>query len=185
MRESATLRCGRNSAADRMDGSADDCTFVGVDVATTESRTGSLRGWRTCGGGGCAGVHTLVQGSAVQRSVSLDPRDGVLRETVGHFLAAFICLTFLSPPGLVVWFARVRVIPGRTLAGMAALERVALTVSMFIAWHYVLKRMVAWTADVIMRMGIFDYANAWSVGVSPMTLILQSAWPFRRWCSRC
>ncbi|MGF7183661.1 hypothetical protein [Tunturiibacter psychrotolerans] len=68
-------------------------------------------------------------------------------------MAAFICLTFLSPPGVVVCFARVRVIPGRTPAGMAALERVALTVSVFIAWHDLLKVMVAWTADVIMRMG--------------------------------
>jgi hypothetical protein len=102
----------------------------------------------------------------------LFPATGSVREMVGHFLAAFLCLSFLSLPVLAAWFVRVRAIPRKTLIGMALLVPVALIVSMFITQHSVLKGMMPWSGDVIMRMGILDYANAWFIGVSPMTFNL-------------
>jgi hypothetical protein len=99
----------------------------------------------------------------------LIPEMGSLRELVGHFLAAFLCLSFLLLPVLVASFARVRAIPRKTLALMAVFVPVALIASMFITWHSLLRGMMPWSGDVIARLGIFDYRNAWFIGISPVT----------------
>jgi hypothetical protein len=99
----------------------------------------------------------------------LIPETGSLRELAGHFLAAFLCLSFLLLPVLVASFARVRAIPGKTLAWMAVFVPVALIASMLITWHSLLRGMMPWSGDVISRLDIFDYRNAWFIGISPVT----------------
>jgi hypothetical protein len=99
----------------------------------------------------------------------LIPEMWSLRELAGHFWAAFLCLSFLLLPVLVASFAWVRTIPGKTLAWMAMFLPVALIMSMLVTWHGPLKGMMPWSGDVIIRLGIFDYRNAWFIGISPMT----------------
>jgi hypothetical protein len=99
----------------------------------------------------------------------LIPESRSFREMVGRYLGAFLCLSFLLLPILVASFASVRAIPRKTLAWMAVFVPVALIASMFITRHNPLRGMMPWIGDVIIRLGVFDYRNAWFIGISPMT----------------
>jgi hypothetical protein len=99
----------------------------------------------------------------------LIPSTGSAREMVGHFLSAFLCLAFLALPVLSAWLARLLKIPGKTLAWLAVSLPTALIVSTLITRHSMLGGLMPWSGDLIVRLGILDYPNAWFVGVSPVT----------------
>jgi hypothetical protein len=102
-------------------------------------------------------------------SVTVIPEIWSGREMVGHYLGAFLCLSFLVLPILVASFTYVRAIPRKTLAWMTLLVPVALIASMFVTRHNPMRGMMPWIGDVIIRLGIFDYRNGWFIGISPMT----------------
>jgi hypothetical protein len=99
----------------------------------------------------------------------LFPTTGSVREMAGHFAGALLCLSFLALPVLCAWLARLPRIPGKAIAWIAVSLPVALIGSILLTRHSMLKGIMPWNGDVIIRLGILDYPNAWFVGFSPMT----------------
>lgn len=103
----------------------------------------------------------LVQGAINAKS---------LRELLGNMTAALLCLLLILLPLLAAW-TRVRL-----SAVKVALVVVAAAVLFFlfrvVTSHGMEKGIAPWTGDVLDKIGMMGYRNAWSLGVEPVPFSL-------------
>ena len=99
----------------------------------------------------------LVQGAINAKS---------LRELLGNMTAALLCLLLVLLPLLAAW-TRVRLSPVK--AGLAVIASAVLfVIARALTLHGMEKGIAPWTGDVLDKIGMMGYRNAWSLGVEPV-----------------
>lgn len=93
-----------------------------------------------------------------------------LRELAGTMLAALLCLCLVLMPMLASGLPLLSRKRPRELAILLVVSLVAFWVCRFITYHLTEKGVLPWTGDILDRLDVFDYPNAWFLGVSPTTL---------------
>lgn len=93
-----------------------------------------------------------------------------LRELAGTMLAALLCLCLVIMPGLTVGLQRLRTLRARHWLLLLVCTTAATCVCWFITFHWSEKGLMPWTGDILDKLGLFDYPNAWRLGTSPALL---------------
>ena len=88
-----------------------------------------------------------------------------LRELVGNMTAAALCLLLLLVPLLAAWTPRRTSM--RKVAGVIAAALALTVVFRAITLHGMERGFAPWTGDVLDKIGMLDYRNAWFLGTGP------------------
>jgi hypothetical protein len=99
-----------------------------------------------------------------------------LRELAGTMLAALLCLCLLLMPALSSALPLLRRTSARVTAALVAGSLVALWVCRFVTYHLAEKGLLPWTGDIVDRLDIFSYPNAWFLGTAPTTFHAPERW---------
>ena len=91
------------------------------------------------------------------------------RELAGTMLAAGLCLALLVLPILAEGLRPARRWKAQTWAAVIAAAVAGTWLAKFITFHLVERGYLPWTGDIVGRMNIFDTANLWLLGVTPVT----------------
>lgn len=90
------------------------------------------------------------------------------RELLGNMTAAIFCLLFMLVPLLAAWTAkRLR---ATQVAIVAVCTVVVTLVVRFLAAHAVERGWAPWTGDILDKIGMLGYRNAWTLGIEPSPL---------------
>ncbi len=92
------------------------------------------------------------------------------RELMGTMLAALLCLCLLLMPMLASGLGKLKGIRMRDLAAALAGSLAALWMCRFVTYHLTEKGLMPWTGDILDRLDVIGYPNAWFLGVAPATL---------------
>jgi len=90
-----------------------------------------------------------------------------LRELAGTLLAVLLCLLLVLMPPLASGFQRLRALRAKQWFALTAGSLLAVWVARFITFHWFEKGWMPWTGDILDKLGVFDYPNAWQLGVQP------------------
>lgn len=101
----------------------------------------------------------IIQGAVNARS---------FRELLGNMTAAIFCLLFMLVPLLAAWTAkRLR---AAQVAAVAVGTLVVTFVVRFLTAHAMEKGWAPWTGDILDKLGMLGYRNAWTLGIEPSPL---------------
>jgi len=92
------------------------------------------------------------------------------RELMGTMLAALLCLCLLLMPMLASGLGRWKRIRMRDLAAALAGSLAGFWMCRFVTYHLTEKGLMPWTGDILDRLDVIGYPNAWFLGVAPATL---------------
>jgi hypothetical protein len=90
-----------------------------------------------------------------------------LRELAGTMLALLLCLTLVLMPALASGFERLKTLRAKHWLVLIAASLAAVWICRFITFHWAEKGLLPWTGDILDKLGVFDYPNAWQLGVLP------------------
>lgn len=90
-----------------------------------------------------------------------------LRELAGTLLAFLLCLALVVMPALASALERLKTLRAKHWLILIAISLVAVWVCRAITFHWAEKGLLPWTGDILDKLGIFDYPNAWQLGVLP------------------
>lgn len=90
-----------------------------------------------------------------------------LRELAGTLLAELLCLLLVLMPALACGLERLKALRGRDWLVLLLSVFVGVLVCHFITFHWWEKGWMPWTGDILDKLGVLDYPNAWQLGVQP------------------
>jgi hypothetical protein len=90
-----------------------------------------------------------------------------LRELAGTMLALLLCLALVLMPALASGLARLKTLRAKHWLALVAASLAAVWICRFITFHWAEKGLLPWTGDILDKLGVFDYPNAWQLGVLP------------------
>lgn len=90
-----------------------------------------------------------------------------LRELAGTLLAELLCLALVLMPALASGLQRLKDLRAKHWIALIAVSLVAVWFCRFITYHWSEKGWTPWTGDILDKLGVFDYPNAWQLGVLP------------------
>jgi hypothetical protein len=85
-------------------------------------------------------------------------------------LAELLCLVLVLMPVLVSGLQRLKTLRAKDWLILIAVSLAAVWVCRFITYHWAEKGLLPWTGDILDKLGLFDYPNAWQLGVLPSLL---------------
>ena len=88
-----------------------------------------------------------------------------LRELLGNMTAAVLCLLLLLLPLLAAWTTKR--IPKKSVLWVLGGTALLTIATSFLTFHNMEKGWAPWTGDVLDKIGMMDYRNAWFLGVGP------------------
>jgi hypothetical protein len=90
-----------------------------------------------------------------------------LRELAGTMLAGLLCLMLVLMPALASGLQRLKTLRAKDWLALIAASLTATWICRFITYHWAEKGLLPWTGDILDKLGVFDYPNAWQLGVLP------------------
>jgi hypothetical protein len=90
-----------------------------------------------------------------------------LRELAGTMLAAMLCLALVLMPALASGLQRLKALRAKNWLTLIAVSLAAVWICRFITYHWAEKGLLPWTGDILDKLGLLDYPNAWQLGVMP------------------
>lgn len=96
-----------------------------------------------------------------------------LRELAGTLLALLLCLVLMMMPALSSALPKLRTFRAKVWVTLFAASVACAVVARFITFHWQEKGWMPWTGDVLDKLGVLDYPNAWQLGVQPSLFSLH------------
>ena len=90
-----------------------------------------------------------------------------LRELAGTMLAELLCLLLVLLPALAAALQRMKTLRAKHWLVLIVGSVAAVWICRFITFHWAEKGLLPWTGDILDKLGVFDYPNAWQIGVLP------------------
>ena len=90
-----------------------------------------------------------------------------LRELAGTMFALLLCFMLVLMPALASGLQQLKTLRAKHWLALIAMSLAAVWICRFITFHWAEKGLLPWTGDILDKLGVFDYPNAWQLGVLP------------------